>query len=91
MHVVDQPQTPDVRPIETLDDFETLVTQWHSNRISQVKHLASVPDDEQLLINNVALVGEERSAFIQGLMVALTYFETLPFQVTEVPVAADET
>lgn len=62
-----------------------LVHRWHSHVLAQLDHLIAVPLTEILEVSNTdtgsaeILTGVEREKFLQGLLVARTFFATLPF------------
>lgn len=80
-----QPQ-PQVQPIITLEHFAELMSDWFTNKSQQVDALVNFPEHEPIRVqDNVngiekVLTGAEREAFIDGLKVAATIFDRLPFE-----------
>lgn len=81
--------TATTQPITELEQFADLIVNWHSYTLTQIDHLANVPETEALEITDfdteqvIQLTGTERAAFIQGLLVAKTMLYTLPFTLAE--------
>lgn len=69
---------------ETLQ-LALLVTRWHTSVLAQLDHLAEVPITETLEVTDMdtgvvkTISCKDREYFIQGLLVARTFFATLPF------------
>jgi hypothetical protein len=74
-------------PVENLDQFAQLITDWHQDGKKQIA-LASNPPKEvtiKAIIHGKerALSPSERQAFIAGVQVAGEIFGKLPFQLVE--------
>lgn len=82
-----------INPVVSLDQFAQLMGAWFFQKSQQIDQLIEFPEHEGIRVvdNNTGeehvLTGPERSAFIEGLKVARTIFDVLPF--TSVPVDAD--
>lgn len=74
-------------PVENLDQFAQLITDWHHDGQKQIA-LASNPPKEVTIKATIngkerALGTAERQAFIAGVQVAGEIFGKLPFQLVE--------
>lgn len=74
-------------PVENLDQFAQLITDWHQDGQKQVA-LASNPPKEvtiKAIIHGKerSLTPSERQAFVAGVQVAGEIFGKLPFQLVE--------
>lgn len=94
-------QPKQVTPIIDLNQFAAITADWFFKKSGEIDQLIAFPEHEAIKVqDNVTgaeyeLVGKEREAFIQGLKVARTVFDVLPFEVREVddegkPVEATE-
>ena len=80
-------------PVEDLDNFVALLTDWHMRQVATIKHLHVVPEGMSIMIGegedatHHTLEGEFLSGFRLGLDLALNYLGTLPFmaEYTDVP------
>lgn len=74
--------------IETLEDMAQVVSEWHSNVVAQISHLAHMPPDMVLEATNedtgevVTYSGVLRESFEEGLLTALSIIKKLPFEAT---------
>lgn len=80
------------KPVTDINGLASLVANWFFSKSAQIDHLIEFPEHEPITVmDNISgeeriLEGAEREAFIQGLKVARTVFDVLPFNV----VAVDE-
>lgn len=74
------------RPITDLNQFAHLMGAWFFNKSQELDHYIDAPEDIPVTVtDNIThevrvLEGAERTAFIDGLKVARTIFDALPFQ-----------
>ena len=81
-------------PVENLDQFAQLITDWHTDGQKQIA-LASNPPNEvniKAFIHGKerSLTPSERQAFIVGVQVAGEIFAKLPFQLVASEASAEE-
>lgn len=73
------------QPILDLAQFAELMGAWFFSKSQELDHLIEFPIHEAIRVNDnttgveKVLVGAEREAFIDGLKVARTVFDVLPF------------
>ena len=75
----------DLIPVTDLDQFVSVLMDWHQNKVARLEYLLTIPDGTETTLNeteSVVLTGDVRTAFIIGITVALTELGKLPF-VTE--------
>ena len=88
---------PDLLPINDLDQFIALLTDWHNRQVATVKHLKVVPEGIKLIIGEgeeaeeKVLEGEFLHGFQLGLDLSLNYLGTLPFMAEYVDAAPEDT
>ena len=83
----EQPQetTDEMVAVTDLDQFITLLTDWHNRQVAIVKHLNNAPQGIKILIGEgeeakeKTLEGEFLEGFQLGIGLAFNYFGTLPF------------
>lgn len=78
-----------VLPVQNLEQFSQLMTDWFSDKRKQVEYASTVPADVEIkaIIDGVerALTSSERQAFKAGLEITSAIFDKLPFEVVEQP------
>lgn len=76
-----------VLPINDLNSFAQLMTDWFTDCRAQIQYASSVPDDivVKLMYQNeeIELNSKEKEIFRQGVKVAMEVFHKLPFDVVE--------
>ncbi|HCJ6328421.1 hypothetical protein K5F27_16950 [Acinetobacter baumannii] len=86
---------PVQQPITSLPQFAQLVAAWFFTKSQQLDQLIEFPEHEPLKItDNITgeekvLTGAEREAFFDGLKVAATLFDKLPFEWAPVDAAGN--
>tara|TARA_B100001559_G_scaffold319797_1_gene330089 strand:+ start:1445 stop:1720 length:276 start_codon:yes stop_codon:yes gene_type:complete len=70
--------------IKTADQFATLISHWHANRMAQLGQMQQVPDEVEICQpgengEDVPMTAEQREGFKAGLIVAKALFAELPF------------
>lgn len=79
------PEVTDMMPVNNLDHFITLLTDWHNRQVATVKHLQEVPNGITVVIgegddaDKKTLEREYLEGFQLGLSIALNYLGKLPF------------
>lgn len=74
--------------IEDLDQFVSLLTGWHSNKVAMLEHLLEIPEGTEMQVDggdSVALTGDILAGFKAGLNVALMELGKLPFESAPLP------
>ena len=72
-------------PIIDLDQFVTLLTDWHNRQVATIKHLQDVPEGSKIIIGEgeeaeeKIMEGHFLEGFQLGLDIALNYLGSLPF------------
>jgi len=69
-------------PVQDLDQFVTILTSWHNNRVAQLKHILLMPSGSELLIGDeepLMLTGEVLKAYQVGIEQSLALLGQLPF------------
>ena len=82
-------QQPQV-PVETVDQFGTLLLRWFGNTNQRLKHLLTLPVGTEFQIGedkSFRLTGDAHRGFLLGVNLALMELDTLPF--TSEPGPAD--
>ncbi|WP_038345672.1 hypothetical protein [Acinetobacter sp. A47] len=82
-----QTQAPKQRVVQitSLEHFAAITGDWFFTKHQQLEQLINFPEHEQLMVTDnktgveQILVGAERAAFMEGLKVAATLFDKLPF------------
>ena len=85
----DLKQQPQV-PVETVDQFGTLLLRWFGNTNQRLKHLLTLPVGTEFQIGedkSFKLTGDAHRGFLLGVHLALMELDTLPF--TSEPEPAD--
>ena len=77
----------DTVEVNDIDQFATLFTNWHENRMNQLRLIKDAPLDVEILFQNEngedTPMGEvHRAGFNAGVTVAMSLFEKLPFTMT---------
>ena len=76
--------------VTDLTKFVQILAAWHSNKVNELQHLLSIPDEGHISVSlledgqesELMLQGDLLQGFKAGLKVALTALGTLPFGVT---------
>lgn len=72
-------------PIESLDQFASLITNWNANNVALLQHMMEIPEGTKVEIvkdgktETMELSGPLREGFRLGLFVALSEIKELPF------------
>lgn len=77
-------QTNDTVPVEDLDTFVKLLTEWHNNRKAVLGHMLTIPEGTEVSVNDGelhVLEGDLLKGFHIGVTTALIELGTLPFAV----------
>lgn len=72
--------------IENVDQFAELVLSWHTLAVAKAKHLLTVPDGMEIMIegeDKFTLTGDALRAFKAGIHLSLDLLGTLPFSPVE--------
>ena len=82
----------DTVPVEDLDTFVRLLTEWHNNRKAVLSHMLTIPEGSEVSVNDneqYVLSGDLLKGFNIGVTTALIELGTLPFaaEFDEAPVA----
>ena len=85
-------QKPALIPIQNIDHFIYLITNWHNNRVAALQHMLSLPAGTEMQVNDtdsVVMDGERLEGFKAGLSLALMELGDLPFvvELEEAPTA----
>ena len=85
-------QKPALIPIQNIDHFIHLITNWHNNRVAVLQHMLSLPAGTEMQVNatdSVVMDGERLEGFKAGLSLALMELGDLPFvvELEEAPTA----
>ena len=70
--------------VVNLNQFVTLLSKWHENRVAQLEHLLEIPEGTEASLNDevsVELKGDVRTGFLIGITLGLAQLGTLPFAV----------
>lgn len=70
--------------VVSLNQFVTLLSKWHENRVAQLEHLLEIPEGTEASLNDevtVKLSGDTRTGFLIGVTLGLAQLGTLPFAV----------
>lgn len=84
----DQPEAETPFLIESIDQFGELVTNWHTNAVSTLKHMLDVPTGMEVVIEGedpFKMEGDIQRGYKLGINIALTYLGALPFSAGDVP------
>ena len=80
-------QKPELIPIQNIDHFIHLITNWHNNRVAVLQHMLTLPAGTEMQVNDadsVVMDGERLEGFKAGLGLALMELGDLPFVVETV-------
>jgi len=72
----------DTVEVTDMHQFIELLSRWHTNRISRMKHMLEVPETAEVVIGDaeaVRMTGDFRKGFDLGITLALAELGTLPF------------
>ena len=71
--------------IDSLDQFINIFHLWHGHKVQVLEHMLNVPEgtDMELDDKNIQLIGDVRTAFIEGIKLSLHELGTLPFTVEQ--------
>lgn len=81
----------EIVPITSLDQFAQMIADWHANRVAQLEHSLTIPDEVEIVCGltdsgeEISLTPEQRQGFKVGLTVALGMIQELPFTSTVEP------
>ena len=82
---------PELIPIENIDHFTHLISQWHAHRVKVLEHMLSLPEGTEMQAGegqSVVMEGDRLDGFKAGLGLALMELGELPFVVQTVPTTA---
>lgn len=74
---------PDTLNVTDLDQFVSLLNDWHQRQVATIQHLYEVPEGVEVQEENgtpFKLEGDVRRAFQLGLQMAMEYLGKLPFK-----------
>lgn len=80
-------------PVDSLPQFIQLLSQWHANKVATLKHLTSIPEGTDVVVDEqsvMKLEGDTLKGFRVGLETALMELGTLPFAVEFEPDSVNE-
>lgn len=71
--------------IDSLDQFINILHIWHGRKVQVLQHMLNIPEgtDMELDDKNIQLIGDVRTAFIEGIKLSLHELGTLPFTVEQ--------
>ena len=71
--------------IDSLDQFINILHIWHGRKVQVLEHMLNIPEgtDMELDDKNIQLIGDVRTAFIEGIKLSLHELGTLPFTVEQ--------
>lgn len=72
----------DTVEINDLNQFVSVLTEWHSHRVTMLKHLREAPETVEVSVGNeeaIRLDGDFRKGFQLGISLALSEMGELPF------------
>ena len=76
------PTPPETIEVETLEQFASIMSGWHGNRIQRLRHMISIPLGSKVQVDDgkhLLMKGNLRKGFILGLQIAIGELGTLPF------------
>jgi hypothetical protein len=83
-----------LKPIESMDQFFSILSVWHSHQMQTVNHFMNIPDGTEVTLTNstdpLILTGDALRGFQAGLSTAMDYFGTLPISQSFGPEEAKE-
>ncbi len=86
-------QAPETVQINDLNNFVTLLSGWHGNKVAMLKHMQQIPEGTTMQVGEngpeVVLAGDMLTGFKAGIDLALMELGELPFLV-EMEDAANE-
>jgi hypothetical protein len=69
--------------VTNLDQFVAMLSAWHGNRVAQMNKLMDIPEDAEVIIEDLAqpvvLTGAVRTGFLIGITTGLAILGVLPF------------
>lgn len=78
-----------VLPVQNLEQFAQLMTDWFNANMEQVNLASNPPDDVDIKATidgtERKLTHQERQAFVAGLQMTAAIFDKLPFDIVEQP------
>ncbi len=92
MTEVTQEASPTIE-IDDLEQFVRIMTGWHSQKVTTLKHMLEVPDGTEMIAGEesptkVILTGDMLAGFKAGIELSLMELGTLPFAYETEPEAA---
>ena len=71
--------------IDSLDQFINIFHLWHGRKVQVLEHMLNIPEGTVMGLDdkNIQLTGDVRTAFIEGVKLALHELGTLPFTVEQ--------
>ena len=71
--------------IDSLDQFINIFHLWHGRKVQVLEHMLNIPEGTVMGLEgkNIQLTGDVRTAFIEGIKLALHELGTLPFTVEQ--------
>lgn len=84
---------PDTLEVEDLDQFVTILVNWHNEKVAILKHMLDVPEGTVMECDgqDATLSGDVLAALKAGIELALMELGTLPFAYeTDPPEAAND-
>lgn len=75
---------PELGTVEVMDlnEFVSLLTNWHQTRVAQLEHLLTIPEGTEASLGedkNIVLSGDSLTGFLIGLTTGLSHLGKLPF------------
>lgn len=68
--------------VESLDQFVTLLVDWHKRQVATLEHLQTIPEGTDIAVEGdepFKLEGDVHKAFQMGIALSLSHLGTLPF------------
>lgn len=71
--------------IDDLDQFINILHIWHGRKVKVLQHMLNIPEGTVMALEdkNIQLTSDVRTAFIEGIKLALHELGTLPFTVEQ--------
>jgi hypothetical protein len=72
----------DTVPVEDMDQFVKLLSNWHTSKVGMLKHMYDIPEGTEAELNGgdkVIMAGDILKGFRMGITMALAELGSLPF------------
>lgn len=87
---------PETIEVQDLDQFVTILTSWHSQKVAVLQHMQTLPEGSEMVVDGatappVVMAGDILAGFKVGIELALIELGTLPFAYEQEPDSVPET